>query len=105
MSRAACAACNRASARRTPASALATVPLAAIQHGPDGLFVYTVKPDHTVQDEAVEVSYQDATTAVVAKGLKGGQTVIVAGQSRLAPGLHVIATDVSKADAEAAPPT
>ena len=26
-----------------------TVPAAAVQHGPDGLFIYTVKPDSTVQ--------------------------------------------------------
>ncbi len=69
-----------------------TVPVAAIQHGPDGLFVYAVEPDHTVQEQAVEVGYQDAATSVVTKGLHGGQDVVVAGQSRLSPGTRV-ATD------------
>ena len=32
-----------------------TIPELAIQHGPDGLFVYTVKPDGTVEQTNVEV--------------------------------------------------
>jgi multidrug efflux system membrane fusion protein len=66
-----------------------TVPIAAVQHGPNGLFVYTVKPDNTVQQQDVQVSYQDEATAVVAKGLSGGQSVVLTGQSRLAPGTRV----------------
>jgi multidrug efflux system membrane fusion protein len=66
-----------------------TVPLPAIQHGPDGLFVYTVKPDHTVQQQTVQLAYQDAESAVVSKGVQAGQTVVVTGQSRLAPGTKV----------------
>ena len=66
-----------------------TVPLAAIQHGPDGLFVYTVGQNDTVQSQAVEVGYQDDSAAVVSKGLQSGQTVVVAGQSRLSPGTRV----------------
>jgi membrane fusion protein, multidrug efflux system len=66
-----------------------TVPLAAIQHGPDGLFVYTVGQNSTVQTQAIEVGYQDNTTAVVTKGLQADQTVVVAGQSRLSSGTRV----------------
>jgi membrane fusion protein, multidrug efflux system len=66
-----------------------TVPLAAIQHGPNGLYVYTVGTNDTVQTHAVEVGYQDTTTAVVTQGLQAGQTVVVAGQSRLSPGTQV----------------
>jgi len=66
-----------------------TVPLAAIQHGPDGLFVYMVAPNNRVQTQAIEVGYQDAAAAVVSKGLQAGQTVVVAGQSRLSPGTLV----------------
>jgi membrane fusion protein, multidrug efflux system len=69
-----------------------TVPVAATQHGPNGLFVYTVKPDHTVAEQAVEVGEQYAGMAVVAKGLQAGQQVVTAGQSRLVPGLRVVAT-------------
>jgi membrane fusion protein, multidrug efflux system len=66
-----------------------TVPLPAIEHGPEGLYVYTVGPNDTVQSQAVEVGYQNTSTAVVTKGLQVGQTVVVAGQSRLSPGARV----------------
>ena len=66
-----------------------TVPVAAIQHGPNGLFIYTVKPDTTVQEQDIEVAYQTDDTAVVSKGLQGGETVVLSGQSRLAPGTRV----------------
>jgi multidrug efflux system membrane fusion protein len=66
-----------------------TIPLAGILHGPNGLYVYTVGPNNTVQTQAVELGYQDATAAVVTKGLQPGQTVVVAGQSRLSPGTRV----------------
>jgi multidrug efflux system membrane fusion protein len=66
-----------------------TVPLASIQHGPNGLFVYTVKPDNTVQEQAVQLAYQDDDTAVIGKGVSGGENVVLTGQSRLAPGTRV----------------
>jgi multidrug efflux system membrane fusion protein len=66
-----------------------TVPVAAIQHGPSGLFLYTVKPDNTVQEHAVRIAYQDDNTAVIAEGVKGGEDVVLTGQSRLAPGTRV----------------
>jgi multidrug efflux system membrane fusion protein len=72
-----------------------TVPLLAVQHGPDGLFVYTVKPDRTVDQANVQVGYQDGDMAVITKGLSGHETVVIAGQSRLAPGVRVQATDQS----------
>jgi multidrug efflux system membrane fusion protein len=68
------------------------VPEPAVEHGPDGLFVYAVKPDQTVAAVAVEVGYQDGGNAVVTKGLAGGETVVVSGQSRLAPGMRVAAS-------------
>ncbi len=66
-----------------------TVPVPAIEHGPNGLYVYTVDPNETVQTQAIEVGYQDTNTAVVTSGLQSGQTVVVAGQSRLSPGVRV----------------
>ena len=60
-----------------------------VQHGPDGLFVYTVKPDDTVQEQAVQLAYQDDDIAVIGKGLTGGENVVLTGQSRLAPGTRV----------------
>jgi multidrug efflux system membrane fusion protein len=69
-----------------------TVPPAAIQHGPDGLYVYVVKPDSTVADQPITAGYQTPQVAIVTAGLSGGETVVVNGQSRLQPGVHVTAT-------------
>lgn len=66
-----------------------TVPVAAIQHGPNGLFVYRVQPDNTVQQQPVMVAYQADGLAVVTKGVQAQQTIVVSGQSRLAPGTRV----------------
>jgi multidrug efflux system membrane fusion protein len=74
-----------------------TVPELAVQHGPDGTFVYTVKPDGTVAQTNVQVGDRVAGRIVVGKGLSDHETVVVSGQSRLAPGVHVNGTDMSKA--------
>jgi multidrug efflux system membrane fusion protein len=69
-----------------------TVPELAVGHGPDGTFVYTVKPDGTAAQANVTVGEQVADRTVVASGLSGNETVVVSGQSRLAPGAHVKST-------------
>jgi membrane fusion protein, multidrug efflux system len=74
-----------------------TVPVLAVEHGPDGLFVYAVKPDHTVDQVNVQVGYEDDGQAVITKGLSGHETVVVTGQSRLAPGIRVAATTTASA--------
>jgi membrane fusion protein, multidrug efflux system len=66
-----------------------TVPLAAVEQGPDGLFVYTVQPNDTVKVQPVRVNYQDEKLAVVSSGLQPGQTVVIGGQSRLSEGARV----------------
>ncbi len=75
------------------------IPEQAVEHGPDGLFVYTVQPDQTVAAVRISVGYQYDGQSVVTKGLSGSETVVVSGQSRLAPG-----TKVHPTDAAAAPP-
>ncbi len=69
-----------------------TVPSAAVQRGPDQLYVYAVKPDQTVERATVTVAQDDGQTAVIASGLTGGETVVVGGQSRLTNGTRVAAT-------------
>ena len=66
-----------------------TVPIAAIQHGPDGLYVFVVGANATVASRPVSIGYQDQALAVVTKGLNGGEQVVVAGQSRLQDGTKV----------------
>jgi multidrug efflux system membrane fusion protein len=65
------------------------LPDAAIEHGPNGEFVYVVKPDSTIAMQPVTLGYQDDTMAVVDKGLNGGEQVVTGGQSRLQSGTRV----------------
>jgi multidrug efflux system membrane fusion protein len=48
-----------------------TVPAEAVQHGPDGLYVYIIKPDSTVERQAVE-SETRGDVAIISKGLQVG---------------------------------
>lgn len=72
-------------------NAAVTVPLAAVQHGPDGLFVYVIKQDDTAAMQPVTVGYQDNKMAEITKGLSGGETIVIDGQSRLQSGTRVSA--------------
>lgn len=74
-----------------------TVPFPAVQHGPNGVFVYLLAADSTVRAQPVEVGYEDEATAVITQGLQPGQAVVVNGQSRLAPGTHVVVQPPTRA--------
>jgi multidrug efflux system membrane fusion protein len=66
-----------------------TVPSTAIQRGPDGLYVYVIKPDSTAAMQPVEVRQMVDGTAVIDKGLTAGTRIVVSGQYRLQPGSRV----------------
>jgi multidrug efflux system membrane fusion protein len=66
-----------------------TVPSTAIQRGPDGMYVYIVKPDSTVAIQPVSVGQMTSGTSVIDKGLNSGTKIVVAGQYRLQPGSHI----------------
>jgi len=68
-----------------------TVPTRAVQHGPNGLYVYIVKPDSTVQRQAVQAVDRGPVMAVTG-GLDAGQQIVLDGQSRLENGTRVVAT-------------
>ena len=70
---------------------------AAVQRGQDGLYVFVVKPDNTAALQPVEVGQDDGRVAVISKGLNGGERVVLAGQSRLSVGAHVVATEAKPA--------
>ncbi len=57
---------------RTDANAL-TIPAAALQRGPDGMFVYVVQPDSTVAMQPVTVANDSESVAIVTRGLRGGR--------------------------------
>jgi multidrug efflux system membrane fusion protein len=65
------------------------VPQPAIQHGPDGLYVYVVGDDDKAKKQDVKVSEQNLHEALVTEGLSAGQKVIVTGQSRVQEGVLV----------------
>ena len=66
-----------------------TVPLDAVQQGPQGQFVFVVGPDHKVAMQPVSVRETLNGTALIYKGLSAGETVVVRGQYRLTPGTVV----------------
>jgi multidrug efflux system membrane fusion protein len=55
------------------------------------LYVYVVKPDATVERQAIE-AVDRGQVMVVSKGLDDGQTIVLDGQSRLENGMRVQAT-------------
>ena len=65
------------------------LPSRAVQRGPNGLFVWVIKPDSTVGVQPVTLRQDDGTTAVVGTGLNGGEKVVETGQSRLNIGTKV----------------
>jgi membrane fusion protein, multidrug efflux system len=66
-----------------------TLPSRAVQHGPDGLYVYLIRPDRTVVRQAVTETIEQGDTAVIASGVPAGAEVVLDGQSRLDDGTHV----------------
>ncbi len=67
----------------------AVVPSQAIQSGQAGNFVYVVAPDQKAELRPVEVGDEVNGDVVVEKGVSAGETVVVDGQLRLAPGAMV----------------
>lgn len=65
------------------------VPAEAVQQGPEGAFVYVVKPDAETALRKVEIATTRDGLAVIAKGLDAGETVVTDGHSRLVPGAKV----------------
>jgi multidrug efflux system membrane fusion protein len=72
-----------------------TAPSTAVQRGPNGMYVYIVKPDSTVAMQSVDVQQMADGTSVVDKGLDAGTQIVTAGQYRLQPGSPVRSTDAA----------
>jgi multidrug efflux system membrane fusion protein len=65
------------------------LPTAAILRGPQGTFVYLVKPDKTVEAHPVTVSIAQGNNTAVAAGLHPGDTVVTDGQDKLQTGSKI----------------
>jgi multidrug efflux system membrane fusion protein len=65
------------------------VPSQAVQTGPNGQFVFVVKPDMTTEVRKVTVERTEGAKTIIATGVQAGEQVITRGQLRLAPGVKV----------------
>lgn len=65
------------------------IPSAAIQRGPQGTFVFVVKPDKTVEIRSVNVSVSQNNLAAIASGLSQNDQVVTDGQDKLQAGSKV----------------
>ena len=61
------------------------VPSLAVQNGPDGFYVYLVKPDQTVELRPVNVARVAGSETVIKDGVVVGDTVVTDGHLRLVP--------------------
>ncbi len=65
------------------------IPSVAVQTGPQGNYVFTVKPDKTVAVSPVTVSFTQNNVASITKGIAPGDVVVVDGQDKLQAGSKV----------------
>lgn len=65
------------------------VPVAAIQRGQPGTFVYLVKADDTVEIRVVELGATDGDKVQIVKGLQVGDQVVIDGTDRLRDGAKI----------------
>jgi membrane fusion protein, multidrug efflux system len=66
-----------------------TVPLTAVQQGPNGAFVYVVGTDHKVSARQVVAGQSRRGKVVIEQGLSPNDVVVTAGQYRLSEGTTV----------------
>jgi multidrug efflux system membrane fusion protein len=68
-----------------------TIPSGAVQRGPQGVFVYVVLADGTVQMRTIRMSTSNPGSGVtlIDAGVAAGERVVTDGQLKLRPGVHV----------------
>ncbi len=65
------------------------VPAAAIQRGPQGTYVFVVKPDNTVDIRPVNVAYTQDNWSNIASGIAPKDVVVTDGQDKLQAGSKI----------------
>ena len=65
------------------------VPVAAIQRGQPGTFVYLAKPDDSVEIRVVQLGETDGEKVAILKGLQVGDQVVIDGVDRLRDGAKI----------------
>jgi len=68
-----------------------TMPVSAVQRGPQGTFTYLVDDKNTVQVRPIQLALTQGNVAVVASGVQPGDKVVTDGQEKLQPGSRVAA--------------
>ncbi|HEX3838057.1 MAG TPA: efflux RND transporter periplasmic adaptor subunit [Steroidobacteraceae bacterium] len=66
-----------------------TIPAAALQRGPDGMFAYVIGRDSTVSVRPIKVTLLDENTVIVDSGLQPNERVVTSNLYRLQPGTRV----------------
>ncbi len=79
------------------------VPLVAVQQGPNGSFVYLVRPNKTVEMHKIALGETQGELAVISEGLTAGDHVVVEGQAALGNGTQVRETVQGQAGSAARP--
>ncbi len=65
------------------------VPSRSVQTGPNGQYVFVIKPDMTTELRKVTVERTEGDRAIIANGLEKGERVVTQGQLRLGAGAKV----------------
>ncbi len=76
------------------------VPAAAIQHGPQGAYVYVIKPDRAADLRPVAVGITEGSETSIEKGVRAGELVVTDGQDKLQAGTKVEIRTAANSDAE-----
>lgn len=66
-----------------------TIPVTAIQRGPQGAFVYVVKADRSVEARTIKIDITEGGFATVTQGLSAGEMIVTDGQDKLQNGSKV----------------
>jgi len=78
-----------------------TVPAAVVQRSQSGTYAYVIASNGKAQMRPIEVLQIQDGKAIIAKGLRAGETVVLDGQYKIKPGLSVVPSSAAKG-AEAA---
>ncbi len=79
------------------------VPVAAVQQGPNGAYVYVVNADDTVTRRAVTIGHEDEQRAIVAEGVRPRERVVTDGAARLSDGKKIAIAPAAGQAASSAP--
>jgi multidrug efflux system membrane fusion protein len=69
------------------------VPSEAVQHGPDGPYVWLIASDQTAHRQPIEVGAIQDDQTVISNGVKAGDRIVVTGQYGLTQGARITETN------------